>query len=537
MQEEINHKTITVCIKGAKVTAKCDDCGSVRETVTDFLGDFEFQGLPTNKPFTVTIAVDDLEKVYGEETPDYKFTSDVKEDGATVNVSGPDDEGKYTATVTDSQGGEKAITFTVSREEGENVGVYTITPSGNALQEGYRVLFETGTLTVSPAEVTITAGASKVYGEEDPALVTVEGLKGDDTVAYTVSREEGEDVDEYPITLTGETDQGNYRVIYDRSNAIFTITRAQVTVTANGASKQYGGDDPELTATVTGLKRGDEASVLNYDLTRAEGEDVGDYAITPAGEAEQGNYSVSYEPAVFSITAANLTIKAVDAEKSYGDADPEWEVEIDGLYRDEEGGTLASVLDEATGVRTYTYTLGEGDEAVKLLTFTITRDSGEDVGSYTVAPAGEKTQGNYAIGFETGTLSIERAELIVTADHVVKAVGVEADPLLTATVTGWKNGDDPLEDTTLVSTETDEDGTVTRTYRRGSGAAEVTFRVISRIGEDGAVTWIYQRGDAELLVSDPAEILDRGQDARIQDGEAFLSAVLHHFASFPSGFT
>ena len=44
-------------------------------------------------------------------------------------------------------------------------------------------------------------------------------------------------------------------------------------------------------------------------------------------------------------------------------------------------------------------------------------------------------------------------------------------------------------------------------------------------------------GDAELLVSDPAEILDRGQDARIQDGEAFLSAVLHHFASFPSGFT
>ena len=44
-------------------------------------------------------------------------------------------------------------------------------------------------------------------------------------------------------------------------------------------------------------------------------------------------------------------------------------------------------------------------------------------------------------------------------------------------------------------------------------------------------------GDAELLVSDAAKILDRGQDARIQDGEAFLSAVLHHFASFPSGFT
>ena len=248
-----------------------------------------------------------------------------------------------------------------------------------------------------------------------------------------------------------------------------------------------------------GLQRGDEASVLNYDLTRGEGEDVGDYAITPAGEAEQGNYSVSYERAVFSITAANLTIKTVDAEKSYGDADPEWEVEIDGLYRDEEGGTLASVLNEQTGERIYTYTLGEGDEAVELLSFTITRISGESVGTYTVTPAGEETQGNYTVEFESGTLSIERAELFVTADHVVKAVGVETDPLLTATVTGWKNGDDPLEDTTLVSTETDEDGTVTRTYKRGTGENETVFEVISDIATDNTVTWTYRRGNTILL--------------------------------------
>ena len=45
-------------IKGAKVTCKCDECGTTRETVTDFLGDFEFQGLPTNKPFTVTVEAD-----------------------------------------------------------------------------------------------------------------------------------------------------------------------------------------------------------------------------------------------------------------------------------------------------------------------------------------------------------------------------------------------------------------------------------------------------------------------------------------------
>ena len=40
--------------KGAKVTAK-SECGCVFEAETDFLGDFEVRGLPTNKEFTVTI--------------------------------------------------------------------------------------------------------------------------------------------------------------------------------------------------------------------------------------------------------------------------------------------------------------------------------------------------------------------------------------------------------------------------------------------------------------------------------------------------
>jgi Fe-S-cluster-containing dehydrogenase component len=43
------------CCKGAKVTCVCDDCGTKKEAVTDFLGDFEFRFLPTNKPFTVKV--------------------------------------------------------------------------------------------------------------------------------------------------------------------------------------------------------------------------------------------------------------------------------------------------------------------------------------------------------------------------------------------------------------------------------------------------------------------------------------------------
>ena len=86
--------------------------------------------------------------------------------------------------------------------------------------------------------------------------------------------------------------QGNYNVSYELG--ALTIDRAAVTVTANSKSKTYGEDDPTFTATVTGLKNGDAASVIRYTLSRAGGENAGDYAITPSGEAVQGNYNVTY---------------------------------------------------------------------------------------------------------------------------------------------------------------------------------------------------------------------------------------------------
>jgi Fe-S-cluster-containing dehydrogenase component len=55
---EVVCKDTDECCKGAKVTLTCDECGTARTTETDFLGDFEFRGLPTNQPFTVKIEAD-----------------------------------------------------------------------------------------------------------------------------------------------------------------------------------------------------------------------------------------------------------------------------------------------------------------------------------------------------------------------------------------------------------------------------------------------------------------------------------------------
>ena len=246
-------------------------------------------------------------------------------------------------------------------------------------------------------------------------------------ISYTLSRAEGENVGTYAITPAGDAEQGNYDVVYVPGT--LTITKATVAVTAEDKPKVYGDDDPELTATVTGLKNGDEASVITYTLSRAAGEDVGTYAITPAGEAEQGNYDVVYVPGTLTITKATVTVTAGDKTKVYGDADPELTATVTGLKN--------------------------GDEA-SVITYTLSRAAGEDVGTYAITPAGAAEQGNYDVVYVPGTLTITKATVTVTAEDKTKVYG-DDDPELTATVTGLKNGDEASVITYTLSRAAGED--------------------------------------------------------------------------------
>jgi uncharacterized repeat protein (TIGR02543 family) len=81
-------------------------------------------------------------------------------------------------------------------------------------------------------------------------------------------------------------------------NIPWSIEKATATVTADDKTKIVGADDPELTATVTGLFGQD---ALVYQLAREAGEDAGTYTITPSGDAEQGNYHVNYVAGILKI--------------------------------------------------------------------------------------------------------------------------------------------------------------------------------------------------------------------------------------------
>ena len=228
----------------------------------------------------------------------------VKADNKSKTYGGTDPT--LTATVSGTIGTD-TVTYTLSRASGSNAGTYTITPTGNATQGNYSVTYQTGTFTINPASVTLTANSgTKTYNGSNQSVTgftaSVSGLTFSGVSASGTGKNQGT----YSVTFTGVTvntttdSTGNYKVT-GTTNGTLTINRKAVTVKEDNKSKTYGASDPTLTATVTGLIGSDTVS---YTISRASGNNAGTYTITPTGNATQGNYTVTYQTGTFTINKA-----------------------------------------------------------------------------------------------------------------------------------------------------------------------------------------------------------------------------------------
>ena len=152
----------------------------------------------------------------------------------------------------------------------------------------------------------------------------------------------------YGITVADAAD-ANYDIVF--VGADFTITKATLTVTANAASKVFGEVDPALTYSITGFENGDVEADLDTPvaISRANGEDVGVYAITVA-DAVDANYDINFVGADFTITKATLTVTANAASKVFGETDPTLTYSITGF----ENGDVEADLDTPVAV-SYTH--------------------------------------------------------------------------------------------------------------------------------------------------------------------------------------
>jgi gliding motility-associated-like protein len=386
----------------------------------------------------------------------------VTADSGQTKVYGATDP-SLTYTITGWVNGETEASLdtpvSISRVAGEDVGMYTITPSG-ATDANYTINFVTANFSITAASLTVTAdsGQTKVYGTTDPSLTyTITGWVNGDTEAsldtpVSISRVAGEDVGMYTITPSGATD-ANYTINFVTAN--FSITVASLTVTADsGQTKVYGTTDPSLTYTITGWVNGDTEASLDtpVSISRVAGEDVGMYTITPSG-ATDANYTINFVTANFSITVASLTVTADSGQtKVYGATDPSLTYTITGWVN---GDTEASL-----------------DTPVS-----ISRVAGEDVGMYTITPSGA-TDANYTISFVTADFSITVAALTVTADDKSRDYGAN-NPVFTITYSGFVNGDTAADlDTAPVASTTATVASNTGTYDIDvSGAVDANYTI------------------------------------------------------------
>ena len=147
-------------------------------------------------------------------------------------------------------------------------------------------------------------------------------------------------------------------------------------------------------------------------LTRDAGEDVGTYAITQGTLALSSNYDLTFVGADLTITTRAVAVTADPQTKVYGDSDPALTYQITT-------GSLA-FTDGFTGA--------------------LTRDAGEDVGTYAITQGTLALSSNYDLTFVGADLTINQAELKLNAVANSKTYG-NADPTFGYTLGGFKFSD------------------------------------------------------------------------------------------------
>ncbi|MBO4628101.1 MAG: choice-of-anchor A family protein [Lachnospiraceae bacterium] len=423
---------------------KPEDAGEYRITIT--IAESEnYNGGTAQTTFTINKA--DIEPeveidnwTYGEEAEEPTLTEGSNpgngevtityekkdEDGYYYPVAGPKDAGEYRVTVTIDEtdnynGGSAETTFTIDKAENsatidENELIETVKRGGHTVELGGKVQNPDGEVsysiiseddlgcTIDPDTGKFTSGETtgtvqvrvSVAGDEnhEPAEFTIyvqvnpkstvalqvedldktydgkavepviTGIPEDETanVTYIKINEDGTETN----LTEAPKDAGKYQVIaefaetkdYEACTVTkdFTIAQKDVTVTAKDAGKEYGAEEPGYGADVEGLVEGESEDLISYTFSREEGEDVGEYELVPTGEQSQGNYNVTFEPAKFTITAAEDPAEISTEGK-------ENTVTVNTLEDDDHSIALAQFVDGNEGEVTFSIADEDKDKA------------------------------------------------------------------------------------------------------------------------------------------------------------------------------
>ena len=243
-----------------------------------------------------TISASDI--TYGQALNDSKIAGKMKAGGKAI-------DGTFTWT-----------NGTFKPAAGDYTASWTFTPAEG--YEEYATATGTATVTVDPKAVTVSITPNGgTYGETiTPATATANDVVGEDdpkiTLTYTGTANDGTEYNGTTpptkagtYTIKASTTDKNYTLDANTATAIFTVAKRPATVTSNNQSKVYEEKDPDLTYAVSGVLEGE--TLKGITLTRAEGENAGQYAITATADAGANpNYKVMFAEGTLTIEPKSI---------------------------------------------------------------------------------------------------------------------------------------------------------------------------------------------------------------------------------------
>jgi hypothetical protein len=426
-------------------------------------------------PASLTITADDATRVYGAANPAFSASYDGLVNGNTPSVV-------------------SGLTFT-SAPSSANVGAYQIVPSG-ASASNYAISYAPGTLTVTPAALTITANdATRTYGAANPAFTaSYGGLVNGDTSSVVSglsfsSAPSSVDAGTYQIVPSGAA-ASNYAISY--APGTLTVTQATLTISANNKTLNYGAVNPQFSVTYSGLVNGDTSAVVTgLDIETDAlidapngvptlGAHPGFYNIFVSGGSSK-NYSITYVTGQLAVAEAPLVITP-SGTRVYGQP----------LAAD--GATFSAVG------------FVNGDSLASLARqpgFITAALTGSNAGNYLITAAGAVDR-DYVITYQPGTYVVTPAPVTLTPNPAEITTG-NAIPTIGITATGLLGSD-------TVSTLFAAPPAVTTTANTSSPPGTYTTTIVGTV-TDGNYTVTFNTGaltiDANNLFG-PVVFLDPG---------------------------
>lgn len=256
------------------------------------------QGVLTVTKASLSAKVKDLTKVYGTQNPPFSIEYYGLKNGETVPA--------WTT----------APTFQTEANKVSGVGQYTI-KAINGVSANYNIEIADGTLSITPAQLTIKANdATRQYYSDNPAFsYKYNGFVNEDdesvlisTPTLSTSATRDSNVGTYEIRI-GEASCSNYSISY--INGTLTITPCMLTASVGNYERTYNEENPVFEVKYNGFVGDEDENVLiskpEANTTATKTSDVGTYPISVTGGSAD-NYTFSYTSGTLTINKAEQTI-------------------------------------------------------------------------------------------------------------------------------------------------------------------------------------------------------------------------------------